>query len=434
MSAAPATRLVEEHAAVAAALPAEVVSRDQRLRAIQLLAEKGLPTSRDENWRYANLRPLDRVRFVPRTTPAARTIAASDLPARINGYARVTFVDGLYVPELSDDAPTSGVSIESLRARGAAHSPSVYRDLPEARLALLNDAFATDGVAIHVGANVDCPACIEVVFVATEDAQAGASYPRLHLGVGPNARLGLIERHVSIGGEANFVNASVNVSIGRGAKVEHYRVQQMGSAATWFDTLTASIADSGVYALRFVGLGAASARSTMHVQLAGERAEVALDVVSVAGQRQVHDGLAMIEHLKTHGRTDQMFRGIASDRARVAFNSKVIVREGARGTDSRQSLRGLLAGPEAEIDVRPQLEIYNDDVKCSHGATAGKLDDTMLFYLLSRGLDRQTAQRLLEWAFLEDVVAKIAVPELRRQIEQSLAGRMSDSAALQELF
>ncbi|HEY8509057.1 MAG TPA: hypothetical protein VIL32_11910, partial [Steroidobacteraceae bacterium] len=148
MSATLATKLVEEHAAAVAALPAEVVSREQRQRAIQLLAEKGLPTSRDENWRYANLRPLDRVRFVPRTTPAARTITASDLPARINGYARVTFVDGLYAPELSDPAPTSGVSVESLRMRGAAPSPFSNPALPEVRLALLNDAFATDGVEI----------------------------------------------------------------------------------------------------------------------------------------------------------------------------------------------------------------------------------------------------------------------------------------------
>src|SRR6202020_174465 len=110
----------------------------------------------------------------------------------------------------------------------------------------------------------------------------------------------------------------------------------------------------------------------------------------------------IIEHRVPDSRAQQTFRGIAAGRARVAFNSKVVVSSGARGTDSRQSLRGLLAGPEAEIDVRPQLEIYTDEVRCSHGATAGKLDDNMLFYLLSRGIDPATAQRLLKWAFLED--------------------------------
>jgi len=159
-----------------------------------------------------------------------------------------------------------------------------------------------------------------------------------------------------------------------------------------------------------------------------------LFVASLGDRAQIQDTYALVEHAAPQARTEQIFRGIAAGRARVAFNGKIVVGKGAHGTDSRQSLRGLLAGPEAEIDVRPQLEIYTDDVRCSHGATAGKLDENMLFYLLARGLDRATAQRLLKWAFLEDVVAKIEVPELRRQIEQRLAGQMPEAAALQELL
>ena len=127
------------------------------------------------------------------------------------------------------------------------------------------------------------------------------------------------------------------------------------------------------------------------------------------------------------------FRGIAAGRARVAFNGKIIVAPGARGTDSHQSLRGLLAGPEAEIDVRPQLEIYTDEVRCNHGATAGKLDDDMLFYLLTRGLDRDSAQRLLKWAFLEDVISQVTLRPLRRQIEERLAVHLRDET-LRELL
>jgi Fe-S cluster assembly protein SufD len=151
---------------------------------------------------------------------------------------------------------------------------------------------------------------------------------------------------------------------------------------------------------------------------------------SVADLHQSHDHFVLVEHAVPRAITEQTFRGVAAGRARVGFNGKIVVRKDAHGTDSRQSLRGLLAGPEAEIDVRPQLEIYTDDVKCSHGATAGKLDDDMLFYLLSRGLDREMAQRLLKWAFLEDVVARIEVPELRRQIEQSLAGHLNEKELL----
>jgi len=299
---------------------------------------------------------------------------------------------------------------------------------------LLNEAFATDGAQIQVEPGTDCRTCIELVFVATSEAKAGASYPRVSFQVGAGARVGLIERHISVGSDANFINCAVDVSVARDASVQHYRVQQTGARAIWFDTLTAKLAENAKYQLHSASLGALSARSTVHVQLAGERSEVGLFSVSVGGKNQVHDTFALVEHIAPNARTEQSFRGISGGRARVAFNGKIIVRKGAHGTDSRQSLRGLLAGTDAEIDVRPQLEIYTDDVRCNHGATAGKLDDNMLFYMLSRGLDRETAQRLLKWAFLEDVVAKIEVPELRRQIEQSLAGQLDEAAALKELL
>ena len=155
-------------------------------------------------------------------------------------------------------------------------------------------------------------------------------------------------------------------------------------------------------------------------------------MVALGDGPQVQDACARIEHAAGATRTKHTFRGIAAGRARVACNSQVRVAAGAVGADSRQSLRGLLAGPEAEIDLRPQLEIHTDEVRCSHGATAGKLDDNMLFYLLSRGLEPEVAQRLLKWAFLEDVVAKIEVAELRRQIEQRLAQQLPEPAARAE--
>jgi Fe-S cluster assembly protein SufD len=239
---------------------------------------------------------------------------------------------------------------------------------------------------------------------------------------------------VSVGQDTSFVNGVVQVSLADGAKVEHYRLQQTGAQCIWVNTLNATLARSASYSLYCVQIGAQSARSTNRVELHGEGAEASLYVVSVANEEQVHDGFAVVEHIAPHTKSEQNVRAIAGSRARVAFNSKVVVREHAKGTDSKQSLRGLLAGKQAEVDVRPQLEIYTDDVRCNHGATAGKLDDNMLFYLLSRGVERDVAQQLLKWAFLEDGVSRIAVPELRRQIELSLAGQMKETAALKELL
>lgn len=442
MSAALTERIAQEHAAASALLSSAVVSADRRRLALETLTARGLPTGRDENWKYANLRVLEKVRLAP-SAPRARTdVTSGDLPALIEGYARYTFVDGVFAPELSRAASVAGIAVTSLRGKRAANaaaaalaSDSSQRGASEEeRFALLNEVFATDGAVIDVAAGTDCPACVELVFVASEPAQVAASYPRLELNVGANARLGLIERHISLWDDTNFVNGVVRVNVGKGAQVSHYRLQQAGNRATWFDTLAATVDRDARYEVHAVNLGALSARSTLNIQLIGEHAELALHVVSLADHQQVQDGFALVEHIAPYTKSEQNVRGIAGGRSRVAFNSKVVVRERAQGTDSRQSLRGLLAGPQAEIDVRPQLEIYTDDVRCNHGATAGKLDETMLFYLLSRGIDRDTAQQLLKWAFLEDVVARITVPELRKHIEASLAGQMQETAALKELI
>jgi len=449
MAASLATRIAEQHAAAAASLPGDVVSRERRQRAIETLAVEGLPTTRDENWKYANLRPLDKVRFAPlaeagtATAGSTPSVTLADLPAAVEGYSRYVFVDGVFVAALSAAVGKNGITVsthrDALGAAASASSPASSSTTMvtvaagagapaknDARFALLNDAFATDGATIKVAAGTDCPTCVELVFVAQVESQTASSYPRVELHVETGARVGLIERHVSVDSGANFVNAAVRVDIARGATVNHYLVQESGAKAVWFNTLSAVLAQDAVYKLHAVSVGGLSARSTINVKLAGERADASISMASLGDRQQIQDAFVLVEHVAPRARSTQTFRGISAGRARVAFNGMVVVRKDAQGTDSQQSLRGLLAGPDAEIDVRPQLEIYTDDVRCAHGATAGKLDDNMLFYLLSRGIDPATAQRLLKWAFLEDVVAKIEVPELRRQIERSLAGQMQD--------
>jgi Fe-S cluster assembly protein SufD len=437
MSTPLTARIIEEHANAAAALPPAGPAAARRRTALAALRASGLPTSRDENWKYANLRPLERLRFIPAT--ATRALAATDLPAAIPGFARYVFVDGAFAPALSAALNSTAAALTPLAAAPddgqapaamPAQSPAPGAPADE-RFALLNEAFATDGAAIRVAAHHE-PVRLELVFVASADALSGASYPRVELQLESQARLLLIERHVSAGAHASFVNSAVTVDLGCGATLHHYRLQDLAARAIVFDTLSAVVARDACYHLHGINTGAQSARSTLAVRLAGERADLTLAVVALGERQQVQDTYARVEHAAPRARTEQVFRGISAGRARVAFNGKIVVGNAAHGTDSRQSLRGLLAGPEAEIDVRPQLEIYTDEVRCSHGATAGKLDDNMLFYLLSRGLEPEVAQRLLKWAFLEDVVAKIEVAELRRQIEERLAQQIPEPSARAE--
>jgi Fe-S cluster assembly protein SufD len=446
MSGPLAERIAREHAAIAESLPAggasaSAISHARRRRAIDALLASGLPTTRDENWRYAHLRPLERVRFAPARAGALPSagVWASRLPQAIPGFARYVFLDGALAPEGA--SPPAGVAGTLARVTsGMPVAASLEGDAPQAdaAFALLNEAFAIDGLRIETPAGAPSRSAdavrIEVIYLASAPGDRGASYPRLSVVAAPHSRLILIERHLSLADEASFVDAAIEVRAHEGACIEHYRLQQLGSRALCLETLSASVARAAAYRLHAFGIGAQSARSTMRVRLEGEGAELALHAVAAGDGQQVLDSFAVVDHASARTRTDESFRGVAAGRSRVAFNGKIIVRPGARGADSSQSLRGLLAGASAEIDVRPQLEIYTDDVRCSHGATAGKLDESMLFYLLSRGLDRDTAQRLLKWAFLEDVVSKVAVPELRRQVESSLAGQLQESETLKELL
>ena len=428
MSAALLTRLQEEYGAVHAALPESVTAAKRRREAIETLCAQGLPATREENWRYTNLRVLERARFSPVEDPAG-TLPV--LPEPLEGFARYVFLDGQL---RSSAAAPRGVTVCSLRSQGAAGAGwESGAQLPEARLALLNEAFATDAIAIEVPADAE-PCGIELVFVAATAAQQGASYPRVRLALQSGARLSVVERHIGLADSASLVNSAVRVELAANAHLTHYRLQHCGARAVWFDTLAAQLAAEAHYELLAVSTGALTARSSVHARLAGAGAQFTLSAAALGEGAQSQDMYALSEHLAVRTRTAETFRGIASGRSRVAFNGKIAVRQSARGTDSRQSLRGLLDGPEAEIDLRPQLEIYTDEVRCSHGATAGKLDENMLFYLLSRGLAPEVAEHLLKWAFLEDVIARIGLADLRRQIERGLAGQLSEAATLQELL
>ena len=428
MNAALTSRLAEDYAASAPGRAAAVAPA-RRQHAIEVLSAAGLPSTRDENWKYANLRPLERLRFLP-ASPAA--VTAAQLPPPVSGFARQVFVDGQYAAALSTPAAADSVFSSLSTCATTAHALTDEERATDQRFALLNEAFATDGARIQVRAEQPGHR-LELVFVASAEAASGSSYPRLEVQLQAGASLELLERHVSAQAAASFVNSAVRIELERGATLKHYRLQGLSGGSILFDTLNASLAQDAAYRLHAVSTGAQSARSTQRIRLIGERADLRMAIAALADAQQVQDSFALVEHRAPRARTEQLFRGIAAGRSRVGFNGKIVVAPGAAGTDSRQSLRGLLAGPGAEIDVRPQLEIYTDDVRCSHGATAGKLDDNMLFYLLSRGLEPDTARRLLKWAFLADAFASIEVPQLRQQIEQNLAGVLQD-ATLKELL
>ena len=454
-------RIALEHASLRDALPVRVAPPDKREDSLQAFVRLGIPAQREDTWKYANLRPLEQARFAPAQTRLSPDALRALLPARIDNFARYVFVDGRASAELSHGVAGKGCVVHSVSgqpagSREAAAAPLVgssqvptappagsgkaaaappvgsavapparpARTSPDHRFAWLNEAFAMDVATIGIAPGLEMPGCIELVFLATGAASEGASYPRIDVHVGEDSELCLIERHISAPASGSFVDSSVHVTLERDAQCRHYRVQQLATNAIWLDTLEASVGEEASYQLHQLALGSQSSRSTLAIDLGAERAELAFDAVALASDGQVQDTYAVVEHAAAHTVTRERFRGIAGARSRAAFNGKIIVARGARGADSQQSLRGLIGGAQAEVDVRPQLEIYTDDVRCTHGATVGKLDDTMLFYLLSRGLDPADAHRLLKRAFIADVIAKIKVEPLRNELEAALEGRV----------
>jgi Fe-S cluster assembly protein SufD len=395
-----------------------------------------LPTNRDENWRYANLRPLARARPEAVALPPA----APELPAPLPRHARWVFMDGRCDTARSTPAGSHASLLDAQDAGAAFHT-------------MLDEAIGAEGVdfalarinaqrgdqVLHVHLPDDAPAAaLELRYLVSAPALGGSSYPRVQVRAGRNTRLSLIERHASVGQEADgidsLVNASVDLALAPGAVVDHVRVQHLSAAASAFDTLTAHVAQHGAYRLRTVTLGGGSSRSTMFIKLAGRGARCELSAGVVANGTQTHDMFAEVDHAAPDTVTREIFRGIANERGKLAFNGKMIVREHAHGADSDQSLKSLLTGSGAEAAARPQLEIYTDKVRAKHGATTGKLDEQMLFYLLSRGMDRAMAQSLLQWAFIEDALSRVEPEELRRDVETLVAARLRAVSTLEGLL
>ena len=404
-----------------------------RARAWALFSEAGFPTTRDEAWKYTSLRRVERRRF--RAELPVEAPGSDDLAARLFeglGGPRLVFLNGRYLPALS--SPTNGsdaVRIDSLSAALAEDPGGTARwgslaDPERHRFAALNQAFLGEGARIRTTPGADYRRPVYVVYLSAPAAEPVACHPRLVVEPGAGSSLTLVEHYLSVGeNNDNLTNPVTELWLAPGARVEHYRVQQDAPGAQHLGGLFAEVDRDARFVSHNLNLGRALARQDVEVSLVAPGAEAVLNglyYVDGKGHTDVH---TRVDHRAPHTRSEEEYRGIVTDRGRAVFNGKAVIHQDAQKSDVKQSNANLLLSARAEVDTKPELEIYADDVKASHGATVGQLDDTALFYLLSRGIDPDTARAMLTFAFAETVVGRLELRPVRRQLEQFIAGALS---------
>lgn len=415
-------------AGAAAPAPAAV-----RLAAASALRAQGLPTRHDENWHYADLRALEGVSTFAAPPPMA---ALPPLPEPLEGFTRLVLVDGrLQDGGRGPEAPgitrlpfDAAVTAEPAAATASA---AAFATGGDGRFGLVARLFAPEPLALRLRGTV----AIEIVSIAST-ASANV-HTDLSIDIAPGAQVTLVERRLTASARAPAVAAidahNLSLRLANGAALLHARLQQTADHVAQQDTLLATVAEGASYRLRQLAAGGASARSSAQVLLAGRAAAFELRALSAARGTQVADAQFTVLHEAPETRSDQLFRGIASDRAHVSCSADVQVAGGAPGARVQQSLRGLIDGKGAAVNLRPRLTINTDAVQAAHGATTGRLDEDLLFYLLARGLEPVTARSLLKWAFLGEALGAFDPPALRRAAGLAAAAQLSDAPSLELL-
>lgn len=407
--------------------------RQLRTTAIARFAALGFPTTRQEEWKYTNVTPIAALPFSLPTLERNGEIASGLEPIKLwqVACAQLVFVNGRYAPELSViRSLPRGVQVSDLATLLRTDPKSVeshlarYADYQNQAFVALNTAFLEDGAFVFIPQGVHLEAPVYLLFMTTALGEPLVSYPRNLIVASPGSSATIVESYVGVENEVYFTNAVTELVTGEEAMIDHARVQLESSQAFHIGALQIHQETGSVVVSHAVGLGGALARSEAHVVLDGEGSECTLNGLYMGNGRQHLDNQTRIEHGKPHCTSRELYKGVLDGQSRGVFSGKIVVTAGACKTDAAQTNKNLLLSHEAVIDSKPQLEILNNDVQCSHGSTIGELDEEALFYLRTRGVDADTARGLLTYAFVSEVLNRLKPEPLRDQLEERLFGRL----------
>ena len=401
-----------------------------RQAAIDRFGTLGFPTPHDEDWHFTSVSPIAEREFVSARAAAPSAVSSDALKPFLfgsGGWHQLVFVDGRFTPALSTiGALPAGVSVRDLGGawRGNGTSARLLEshlgkvaDFDSQAFTALNTAFVTDGALIDVASGVSVEQPIHVVFVATQGAAGRAMHPRTLIVLGAQSRCTIIESYVSLGDATYFTNAVAEAVLAAGATLEHIKVQRESTSAYHVGTMQVKQARDSHYISFSFATGGALSRTNIYTVLDGPGSGATLNGLYLGTGKQHIDHQTRIEHAQPNCFSREHYKGILDGEAHGVFNGKVFVRPEAQKTDGKQTNNNLLLSERARIDTKPQLEIFADDVKCTHGATVGRLDEVALFYMKSRGLRADTARKLLTYAFAAEVIEGVGVGEVREGLE-----------------
>ncbi len=411
-----------------------------RRRAFDRFLELGFPTTRHEEWRFTNVAPIADTPF-RLATPQDSTVTAADLAGCTldRGWPRLVFVNGRYTPSLSTAGTGPGhVTATSLAEELARDPRSVERHLGgdaayrDHSFVALNTAFMSDGAFVVVPRNTVVEQPIDLLYVSAGTADPIASHPRTIIIAEPGSQVTIIERYVGLGESVTFTNAVTEIIVGESATVDHYKIGREAETAFHVGTTLIRQSRDSRVSSHAVTIGGGLVRNNITTVLDGEGGHCTLNGLYLMHGRQHVDNHLRVEHASPHCDSREFFKGILNDRSRAVFSGRIVVHKDAQKTDAKQTNMNLLLSEDARVDTKPQLEILADDVKCTHGATIGQIDDDAVFYLCSRGIPPETARAVLVYAFAAESLDQVRPEPLRRRLRETLFDLLPQGQQLRE--
>jgi len=410
--------------------------RSLREEAFARFSELGLPTTRNEDWRFTNIAEIARTNFSLPHGASSEVPDAEWRPSLFDGAGiQLVFVNGRFAPAISSRAELpAGVTVSSLKQEIGKGSKLVashlgrYLDSRRDAFCALNTAFTEDGAFIHIAPGIVVEAPIRLLFVSTETDSPLMMHPRNLVLIEREAQAQIMEEYVSVGRGTVLANSATELVAGESSTVSHYMIEREHEKAFNISTLRIQQERSANVASHSVLLGGGLVRNNIHPVLAGEGGECLINGLFIGSGRQHHDNYMYVEHASPHSSSRQFYNGILDEAAHGVFHGRIVVHKDAQKTDAKQTNRNLLLSDDAQIDTKPQLEIYADDVKCTHGATIGQLEENALFYLRSRGIDEVSARSLLLAAFAHECVDRMRPGTARNYAERLIEAHLSSMA------